>query len=248
VEWTDEGIVIGVRRHGESSVILDLLTRTHGRHLGFVQGGRSRRLRPCLQPGNSVHAVWRSRIEEQLGSYAIEPATLRAARVMETPLALNAVNHLCALARLLPEREPHDALCAQLEAILGAVDDRHATPAAIVRFELSFLTELGFGLDLESCAATGTREDLVYVSPRTGRAVSRQAGEPYRDRMLVLPAFCRGDVAAAAPAGDVAAGFRLAEFFLLRDVFVPRQQALPDARAAYVRALAAPPTGVSLNG
>ena len=110
MEWTDEGIVIGVRRHGESSVILDLLTRAHGRHLGFVQGGRSRRLRPCLQPGNSVHAVWRSRIEEQLGSYAIEPATLRAARVMETPLALNAVNHLCALARLLPEREPHGAL------------------------------------------------------------------------------------------------------------------------------------------
>ena len=136
----------------------------------------------------------------------------------------------------------------QLEAILGAVDDRHATPAAIVRFELSFLSELGFGLDLESCAATGTREDLVYVSPRTGRAVSRQAGEPYRDRMLALPAFCRGDAAVVVQGDDVATGFRLAEFFLLRDVFVPRQQSLPDARAAYVRALAAPLTVVSVSG
>ena len=239
MQWTDEGIVIGVRRHGETSVILDLLTRTHGRHLGFVQGGRSRRLRPCLQPGNSVHAVWQARVEEQLGSFAVEPATLRAARVMASELALHAVNHLCALARLLPEREPHDGLFAEIEAILADVDDRRRTPAAIVRFELSLLTELGFGLDLERCAATGTRDDLAYVSPKSGRAVSRPAGEPYRDRLLALPLFLR-DSAQAPTAADVNAGFRLAAFFLLRDVFEPRQQPLPIARAAYIRAIDRP--------
>ena len=237
MQWTDEGIVVGVRRHGETSVIVDLLTAGHGRHLGFVQGGRSRRLRPCLQPGNTVQAVWRSRIEEQLGAFAIEPVTLRAAAVMDSAVTLNAVNHLCALARLLPEREPHESIYRQLDLILQHVADRRGTPAAIVRFELSVLTDLGFGLDLERCAATGSRDDLVYVSPRTGRAVSRQAGEPYRDRLLPLPPFLLDDAADEVGEADVLAGFRLAEHFLLRDIFDPRYQAMPAARAAYVRSL-----------
>ena len=239
MQWTDEGIVIGVRRHGETSVILDLLTREHGRHLGFVQGGRSRRMRPCLQPGNGVHAVWRARIEEQMGAFAIEPATLRAAAIMDSALALSAVNHLCALARLLPEREPHGELHDQLDAILARCNDRTQTPAAIVRFELTLLADLGFGLDVERCAATGSREDLAYVSPRTGRAVGREAGRPYHDRLLPLPAFLVASEAAAIPIADVQAGFRLAEHFLLRDLFGPRNLPLPAARAAYVRGLGA---------
>lgn len=238
MQWTDEGIVIGVRRHGETSVILDLLTRDHGRHLGFVQGGRSRRLRPTLQAGNSVHVVWRARIEDQLGSFAVEAAVLRAATVMESALALHAVNHLCSLARLLPERDPHENLFQRLEAILSDLGDIGRTPAAIVRFELALLADLGFGLDVERCAATGSAEDLAFVSPRTGRAVSRLSGEPYRDRLLPLPGFVRDEAVTVVPAGDVLAGFRLAEHFLLRDLFGPRNLPLPTARAAYVEAVA----------
>jgi DNA repair protein RecO (recombination protein O) len=238
MQWTDEGIVIGVRRQGETSVILDLLTRGHGRHLGFVQGGRSRRLRPALQPGNSLHVVWRARIEEQLGSFAVEPAVLRAAAVMESAAALHAVNHLCTLARLLPERDPHENLFQRLDAILSDLGDRRAAPVAIVRFELALLADLGFGLDVERCAATGSREDLAFVSPRTGRAVSRLSGEPYRDRLLPLPGFVRDEAATEVSASDLLAGFRLAEHFLLRDLFGPRNQPLPAARAAYVEAIA----------
>ncbi len=238
MEWRDDGIVVGVRRHGETSVILDLLTRHHGRHLGLVHGGRSRRLRPCLQAGNAVDALWRSRIEEQLGTFSIEARTLRAARMMESGLALNALNHLCTLARLLPEREPHQPLHDRLSGILDAIDDRFDTPAAIVRFELELLSDLGFGLDLGSCAATGSREDLVFVSPKSGRAVCREAGEPYRAQMLPLPAFLLGQDGATS-ADDIAAGFRLAEHFLLRDIFLPRGLALTAARSSYVKALTA---------
>ena len=248
MEWRDQGIVVGVRQHGETSVILDLLTRHHGRHFGLVQGGRSRRLRPCLQPGNSIQAVWRARIEEQLGSFAVEPRTLRAGRVMESGLTLNALNHLCGLIRLLPEREPHEAIHDWLELILDHIADRDLTPSLIVRFELALLRELGFGLDLAQCAATGRRDDLVYVSPKSGRAVSRAAGEPYRDRMLPLPAFLLqggpDEMGRDTPvplkvlAGDLLAGFRLAEHFLLRDVYGPRGLPLPAARAAYVGAVA----------
>ena len=236
MEWQDDGVVIGVRRHGESSTIVDLLTRHHGRHVGFVHGGRSRRLRPCLQPGNGVSVVWRARLEEQMGSFTVEPRLLRAARLMDSALALNAVNHLCALVRLLPEREPHDEVYDALEAILDRVEDRAATPAAMVRFALAMLAELGFRLDLERCAATGSREDLVYVSPKSGRAVCRAAGEPYRARLLPLPLFLLVESAEIFP-GDLAAAFRLAEFFLLRDVFAPRGLTLSDGRGAYLKRL-----------
>lgn len=237
MEWRDRAIVIGVRAHGESSAILHVLTASRGRHLGLVHGGRSRRMRPSLQAGNSVDVAWRARIEDQLGTFTVEPRTLRAARLLDSALALHALNHLCALAHLLPEREPHEPLHDQLAAILDHLEDRTATPAAIVRFELSLLQDLGFGLDLATCAATGTRDDLAYVSPKSGRAVCRSAGEPYRDRLLVLPDFLRDDPDHVGPE-DLADGFRLAEHFLLRDVFTPRGLAMPDARQAYLRTLA----------
>jgi DNA repair protein RecO (recombination protein O) len=172
--------------------------------------------------------------------FTVEPRVLRAGRVMESAAALNAVNHLCALARLLAEREAHAELYDRLEQILDHVDDRRVAPAAIVRFELALLADLGFGLDLDACASTGSRDDLVYVSPKSGRAVSRIAGDPYRDRMLPLPGFLLDD-RADVEVDDVLAGFRLAEHFLLRDVFLPRGIAVPDARNAYVRGLAVPP-------
>lgn len=236
MDWIDSGIVVGVRRHGETGVILEVLTRHHGRHAGFVPGGRSRRLRPVLQPGNGVELAWRSRVEDQLGAFTVEPLRQRAAAIMASAAALHAVQHLSALVRLLAEREPHEALHDRLDALLDTLDSAAATSAAMARFELIMLRELGFGLDLTRCAASGSLEDLAYVSPKSGRAVSATAGLPYADRLLALPGFLRGDAIAASPE-DLAAGFRLTGFFLERDVFEPRGMTLPESRAAYLRAV-----------
>ena len=182
MEWTDDGIVVGVRRHGEANAIVDVLTAAHGRHLGLVRGGAGSRLRPVLQQGNTVRVVWRARLDEHLGAYAVEGLRLRAASFLSQPYALYGLTHLCALVRLLPERDPHPNLHATLDAILDSFGDAKAAAIEIVRFELQLLAELGFGLDLDECAATGQREELIYVSPKSGRAVSREAGEPWRDR------------------------------------------------------------------
>lgn len=240
MEWSDHGIVVGVRRHGETAVILDVLTSRHGRHNGYVHGGRSRQLRACLQPGNGVDVVWRSRVEDQLGHFTVEPRRQRAARVMASAEALHAVGHLCGLARLLAERETHPSLHDALDALLEEIDHPGLVPPGVARFELGLLTELGFGLDLGRCAVTGRVDDLVYVSPRSARAVSRAAGEPYRDRLLPLPAFLR-DAATSGEApevGDVLAAFRTLGHFLERSVFAPRGLTLPEPRAAYLAALA----------
>ncbi len=236
MEWLDEAVVLGTRRHGETGVILEVLARGHGRHLGLVHGGRSRRMRPCLQRGNGVEVTWQSRIEDQLGTFAVAPRAMRAARVLDSVLALHAVNHLCLLMHLLPERDPHPDLYDRLTAILDRIDERDGTPAMIVRLELALLAQLGFGLDLDRCAATGGRDDLAYVSPRSGRAVSRAAGEPYRERMLPLPAFLRDETAPVGE-GDIEAGFRLLDHFIQRDVFAPRGLDGGQARRSYLREL-----------
>src|SRR4051794_5464547 len=171
MEWTDDGIVLGVRRHGESSAVLELLTREHGRHLGLVRGASGSRMRPVLQPGNTVRAVWRARLDEHLGMYAIDALTLRAAGLMSVPHGAYGVTHLAALARLLPERDPHEDLYRSLEQALDHFEDAGGAAVQTVRFELAILAELGFGLDLESCAATGDTVDLIYVSPKSGGAV-----------------------------------------------------------------------------
>src|SRR6059036_2384045 len=191
MEWTDEGIVLGVRRHGETSAIVELLTRSHGRHLGLVRGGAGSRMRPLLQPGNSVRAVWRARLDEHLGYYAVEGVRLRAATVLASSHVVYGVTHLASLARLLPERDPHEGIYELLDRTLDDFDDVGEAAAHLIKFELAMLAELGFGLDLETCAATGGTTELIYVSPKSGRAVSRRAGEPYRERLLPLPAFLR---------------------------------------------------------
>jgi DNA repair protein RecO (recombination protein O) len=168
MEWTDEGIVLGVRRHGESSAIVELLTRSHGRHLGLVRGGSGSRMRPLLQPGNSVTAVWRARLDEHLGTYALEGTRLRAATVLASSHAVYGVTHLSALARLLPERDPHEDIYDMLERTLNDFDDIGEAAVHLVKFELAMLAELGFGLDLENCAATGATTELIYVSPKSG--------------------------------------------------------------------------------
>lgn len=240
MDWIDDGIVLSARPHGETSVILDLLTREHGRHLGVVRGGRSRTERPVLQPGNLVRAHWRARLDEHLGNFAVEGVTLRAAELMASRAGTFGAGHVAALVRLLPERDPHPRLFALAELVLGHLPDPAVGPALMVRFELALLSELGFGLDLASCAATGTTDDLAYVSPKSGRAVSATAGAPYADRLLPLPPFLIGSGRNAAPtAADIAAGFRLTGFFLARDLLEPRGLAEPPARHAFIAAVAA---------
>lgn len=236
MQWTDEGIVVGVRRHGEANAILELLTREHGRHLGLVRGGFGSRLRPVLQPGNSVSATWRARLDEHLGNYTVEGLHLRAVNFFSAPHAIYGVSHLAALMRLLPERDPHAGLFDALDGILTHLEEAAIAAPMVVRFELQLLSELGFGLDLERCVVTGTSGDLMYVSPKSGRAVSRAAGEPWSDKMLRLPAFLRGHDTAPA-SHDLADGFALTGYFLTRHVLEPRGLVLGDERAHFIAAL-----------
>jgi len=242
MEWTDDGIVLGVRRHGEGSVIAELLTREHGRHLGLVRGGTGARMRPVLQPGNIVRAVWRARLDEHLGNYALEGLMLRAATILTSSHAVYGVTHLSSLARLLPERDPHEDIYELLDAALSDFEDARLAAVRLARFELTMLAELGFGLDLTTCAATGATADLIYVSPKSGNAVSRSAGEPWRDRLLRLPAFLRDDAPLAAPPGDddLRDGFALTGMFLLRRVLEPRGQGHSDARDGFIAAVLRP--------
>src|SRR4249919_1883459 len=236
MQWTDEGIVIGVKRHGEANAILELMTREHGRHLGLVRGGFGSRLKPVLQLGNSVNAAWRARLDEHLGNYTVEGLHLRAASFFSSPHAIYGVSHLAALMRLLPERDPHGGLYEALDEILGRLDDAVIAAPMVVRFELQLLSDLGFGLDLERCVATGVSGDLIYVSPKSGRAVSRAAGEPWADKMMRLPAFLREQD--ALPAGrDLTDGFTLTGYFLTRHALEPRGLALGDERAHFIAAL-----------
>jgi DNA repair protein RecO (recombination protein O) len=246
MEWTDEGIVLGVRRHGESSAIVELLTRGHGRHLGLVRGGASSRMRPMLQPGNTVSAVWRARLDEHLGTYALEGLQMRAATLLTSPHQVYGVTHLTGLVRLLPERDPHDDIYVLLEATLNDFENVADAAVQMVHFELAILSELGFGLDLGSCAATGATDDLIYVSPKSGSAVSRAAGEPWRDKLLRLPAFLRDESAGGNLSRiqardlsdeDLLDGFRLTGLFLLRHVLEPRGQRHSDVREGFIAAV-----------
>jgi DNA repair protein RecO (recombination protein O) len=237
MEWSDDGIVLGVRRHGETSAIVELMTPVRGRHLGLVRGGISRRIKPYLQPGNSVRATWRARLDEHLGNYTIEGTVLRADRLMASASASFCMQTLAALLRLLPERDPHVSLYEALCLIVDHLDEPHIAAPLLVRFELQMLAELGFGLDLGECAATGEAEELVYVSPKSGRAVSRVAGEPWKTQLLVLPGFLNGR-GSGATVEDVAAGFSLTEFFLLRRIYEPRGLPMPDARTSFLASLA----------
>jgi DNA repair protein RecO (recombination protein O) len=230
MEWKDEGIVLAVKRHGESSAIAEILTATRGRSLGLVRGGRSRHMRPVLQPGNIVLATWRARLEEHLGNFALEPLELKAGLLIGEAMRLAALTTLTAEAQLLPEREPHPRLYEAMRVVLDALEDEATWPALLVRWELGLLDELGFGLDLARCAATGTTEDLVYVSPKTGRAVSRAAGLAYHERLLALPAFLKGIQAGRPGQTDVVDGLKLTGFFLERHVFGPRGVGAPESR------------------
>jgi DNA repair protein RecO (recombination protein O) len=236
MEWVDEGIVLGVKRHGEAAAIVELMTSGHGRHLGLVRGGSGSRMRPVLQPGNRVSATWRARLDEHLGHYQVEGIALTAASLFAAGHAVYGVTHLGALCRLLPERDPHPDIYASLEEVLGTLLDAPHAGVQVVRFELALLGELGFGLDLAQCAVTGAVEDLVFVSPRSGRAVSREAGRPWQDRLLRLPPFLgRSDEMPSRE--DLADAFELTGFFLFRHVLEPRGLQFAEARSSFVTAV-----------
>ena len=229
MDWRDEGIVLSFRKHGESAVIAHLLTQHHGRHAGLVRGGSSTKMRGVLQQGNELSVQWRARLEDHLGSFAIELQEGHAARVLSDPGRLSAMLSACALVDLcLPEREPHPDIFATLRALLLALPDA-AWAAAYVAWELSLLAELGFGLDLSTCAATGVTTNLIYVSPKSGRAVSAVAGENFKDKLLPLPQFLVGKE--VVEPRDIADGCRLTGYFLDRHVLAPNAKLLPDARA-----------------
>jgi DNA repair protein RecO (recombination protein O) len=230
MQWTDEGIILSVKPHGETAAVAEIFTRAHGRHLGLVHGGRSRKLRPVLQTGNHVDATWKARLADHLGHMLVDLRKGYAAQAMEDPLALAGLSSLCALARLLPERDPHPALFEVALFVLGYLDEPEVWPALMVRWELALLDELGFGLDLGACAATGVKEDLVYVSPKSGRAVSAAAGADYKDRLLTLPGFLVKGRQGSATLDDVVAGLALTGHFLEARVLIPRSEAMPAAR------------------
>ena len=230
MDFTDDAFVLAARAHGDTGVVADLLTAGHGRRSAYVAGGASRRMRPFLQPGSRVTVAFRARTAEQLGAVRLEPVGEGPAALFDDPLALAGLNAAAAVAQgALPEREAHPGAFLAFEALAGVFAAPDVWPAVFVRFEAGLLDELGFGLDLGRCAATGATDDLAWVSPRTGRAVSRDAGAPYADRLLALPPFLLGAQAGLGP-GDVKAGFDLTGHFLERFVFNALNRPLPPAR------------------
>lgn len=235
MQWSDEALILSVRPHGETAAIVELLTAQHGRYAGLVHGGRSRRLRPVLQIGNHVDATWRARLAEQLGHITVELRRGYAAEAMSDATALAGLTCITTMARLLPERDPHPGLYEVTMFVLSFLDDPSVWPALYARWELALLGELGFGLDLSTCAAEGTNDNLVYVSPRSGRAVSASAGEPYKDRLLALPAFLRdGKATGGVGTAELREALELTGYFLETRVLAPEGQSMPDVRARMI--------------
>jgi len=230
MEWSDEALIISVRPHGETAAIIEVFSRDHGRHLGMVHGGRSRLQRPILQIGNHVDVVWKARLADHLGTMKVELRHGYAAQALEDRAGLALLTSMAALIRLIPERDPHENFYEISMFVLGYLDDFSIWPALYVRWEMELLGELGFGLDLTACAATGSRENLIYVSPKSGKAVSASAGEPYKDRLMILPGFLKDGQREPPSAADVLAGLKLTEFFLLSRVYEQHGQGVPEAR------------------
>ena len=238
MDFVSEAIVLSARKHGETSAIVDTFTKGQGRHKALVRGGISRRQRPVLQPGNIIEVEWRGRLEEHLGYYTVELIEALAGTFMEDRLSLAALNSVSALLlEMLPEKQPLPGLYDVTRIVLDNLDEPEVWPALYVRWESLLLQSLGYGLDLSSCAATGGSEDLEYVSPRSGRAVSRKAAAPYLDKLFPLPGFLRGEPLATPQ--DIADGLRLTGHFLETRVQWERNRTLPEARQVMVDRLRA---------
>ncbi len=231
MEWVDEGIVLSARPYGETASVVTLLTAQRGCHAGLVRGGQGRRWQSALQPGNHVKAQWRARLLDHLGNYTLEVVAPQAAPWLDHPEILAIIASACAVTESsLPERQPMPGVYAGLRALLGWPDPTLWAPA-YVKWETELLRALGFGLDLSQCAATGATENLSHVSPRTGRAVSRDAAAPYRDKMFVLPAFLCG-ASETWDIADIVHGLDLTGHFLARHVFGHVHGRSSDANAS----------------
>ena len=230
MEFEDDAFVLSARPHGETGAIVEVLTAGRGRWAAHVAGGASRRMKPMLQAGARVLVRYRARTSDQLGSASLEAEGSGPSELFDDPAALAGLSSAAAVtAAALPEREPHPGAFLAFEALAAALQITDIWPAVYVRFEAGLLEELGFGLDLSRCAATGSNEELVYVSPRTGRAVSRAAGEPFKDRLLALPPFLLSSQTGLGE-GDVARGLDLTGHFLEQFVFAPLNRPLPPPR------------------
>ena len=232
MKWSDTGIVLSVRNYGEQSIIVSLMTAAHGRHLGLIKGGRGKKERGKYEIGNYLSVTWNARIEEQLGSFKCELLKSHAALYFEDPLRLSGLSSACTiLERVLPERESYQALHESLLSFLSNLNS-YEWLEDYVRWEIAVLKCLGFGLNLTACAATGKKGELIYVSPKSGKAVSRLAGEPYKHKLLALPRFLRTSTAKiqSIDYGEIIEGLTLTSYFLNQYVFVHSRNGCPAAR------------------
>jgi len=233
VSWEDEGIVMAVRRFGEHDAIVSLLTASQGRHVGLVKGGLGRKLRGALQPGNLVKAGWRARLDEQLGTYTLECIHSYSALALSNAEQLSGLSALCAMVEVtLPEREPHTEVHERTLHLVSNLGEDHWA-AEYARWELTLLADMGYGLDLTSCAATGVTEELVYVSPKSGRAVSRAAGGPYVNKLLPLPVFLKREEVVPT-SKEIGESLALTGHFFESRVFGPQNRRLPASRTRFV--------------
>lgn len=234
MDWRDHGILLTARGHGETAAIIEVFTEAHGRHAGVVRGGASRKIAPILQPGAQLDVLWRARLEEHLGTFQVEPLRSRAAAAFSGRLALAGLNAVVALLSFsLPEREPHPAIYKQTEQLMDLLGQDEIWPLAYLRWELALLEELGFGLDLSTCAVTGKTEGLVYVSPKSGRAVSAEGAGEWADKLLPLPPCLRGE--GAAPDAQIADALRTTGYFLEHHLAPSLGHTPPpEARARFV--------------
>ncbi|WP_297326298.1 DNA repair protein RecO [uncultured Bartonella sp.] len=238
MEWKEQAFILGTRQHGETSAIVEVITRLHGRHMGLVKGGRSRKMSAVLQPGNRVVAEWWARLDEHLGLFRFEPLDFNASRIMLEPHALYALQLAAAHIRLLPERDPYPALYDIFELLVANLENRLVTGELMVRFEMRLLEAMGFGLDLSRCGATGTHENLTYVSPKTARAICAEAGEPWKDKLLALPEFLLKKTGRPKDFEDIQNGFVLTGYFLMRNVWNARGIEPPEVRDGFIHSLA----------
>lgn len=244
MDWHDDGIILSAKRHGETSAIVTVLTRAHGAHAGLVKGGFSRRQRATIEPGNRVHATWRARLAEHLGNFTLETTHAHGAALMDDADRLTALSASLGVAMsALPEREPHPETLAALEAFLDALEHNEIAPNSsawgqlYVRWEIGLLSELGFRLDLSHCASTGDTNNLVWVSPKSGRAVSAEAGKPYEAQLLALPSYLQPSFTGDVTARDIAEGLKLTGYFLERHLFAPHNRTMPQARTRLIQRL-----------
>jgi DNA repair protein RecO (recombination protein O) len=238
MQWRGQGILLSVRRHGETSAIIEVFTPEQGRHAGVVRGGTSRKIAPILQPGAQLDVAWWARLDNHIGTFTVEPLHSRAAQVMNDRLALAGMLSVLALLRFaLPERAPQPGLYARSLALLDMLGQSDLWPLAYLRWEQALLDDMGFGLDLGACAVTGATTDLAYVSPKSGRAVSRAGAGEWASRLLPLPACLLGQ--GVGDLDDVMQGLQVTGHFLLHHLAPGLgASALPDARLRFVDALA----------